>query len=453
MEFYFPLVTEAFSQIRAKKIFSKIDLQKGFYQVEIKESDKQKTAFTCPFGKYEFNRLPFGLKNAPKFFNNEISKILRRFNNVIVFIDDILVYDGTLDEHIYSLRQIFRKLSEYNIIVNFEKSEFLTDNIKYLGFIIDHESYRTDLSRLKNFTKWKHPTTRRQLQRLLGKINWYVAFLLNLSGRISHLSDHLKGKAKKINLTDEDMNAVNEIYKELTENAKNYLPDPNSPCDIFVDDSDRGMGAVLSQNKQSIAYCSKKFNDAGLKYSVTEKEACAALKSVIKWQSMICGFKIILHTDSKNNLGKDVDYSKRTDRWKALLSEFDIDYTFIKGVDNIAADALSRMEENNICSINFETDQCFRNLKNFHIQNGHPGITKTKKTFKMNDTLDKNIKKLIIEQISSCNLCQKFKRHKFKYGNPTGAIKTTVSFQDISSDIFGPFNSCFYENSFNNAKI
>ena len=123
--------------------------------MEIREEDKYKTAFNTPFGKFEFNRTPFGLTNAPKYFNAIITKILYKFTNVIVFIDDILIYDHTANDHLQSIKNVISVLQQHNIILNIQKSEIFTNKIKYLGFEIYSDRYTPDLDRLKDFTQWR----------------------------------------------------------------------------------------------------------------------------------------------------------------------------------------------------------------------------------------------------------------------------------------------------------
>ncbi|KAG0433574.1 Retrovirus-related Pol polyprotein from transposon opus [Dictyocoela muelleri] len=118
-------------------------------------------------GKFEFKRVPFGLLNAPKFFHSIISEILFNIPNVSVFIDDIIIYTDTTDNHLEILKIVLERLSKYNAIINLEKSVFMKEKIKYLGFEITKGGYKPDMSKMENFTKWKKPDTKRQLQKLL----------------------------------------------------------------------------------------------------------------------------------------------------------------------------------------------------------------------------------------------------------------------------------------------
>jgi len=155
IEYYFPSIMEAFDKLRGNTFFSKIDLEKGFYQLSIAKEDRYKTAFATPFGKFEFNRMPFGLTNAPKVFNNIIYKTLSVLKNIIVFVDDILIYNNNYDDHLRQIKRVLELLSNENIIINFEKSTFLCRSIDYLGFKIDSESYKPDLERLEKLKQWK----------------------------------------------------------------------------------------------------------------------------------------------------------------------------------------------------------------------------------------------------------------------------------------------------------
>ncbi|MGL5707225.1 MAG: reverse transcriptase domain-containing protein, partial [Aeromonas sp.] len=425
------------------KIFSKLDLKKGFYQVEIHEKDRNKTAFVTSMGKYEFNRVPFGLLNAPKYFHNLIQESLGHVKGIAIFVDDIIVFTKDVDEHIKVLEHIFALLKSKNIIINLEKCIFLAEQIKYLGFIIDSSGYTPDIERVGDFNKAKIPTTKKQLQSLLGKLNWYRPFIKDMSGRIYHLYDKLKGNSKKILITQKEMIPVYKIYNEVTKNAKLYFPDLNDKFFINTDASDFGIGAVLYQDKGIIGFFSKKLNDTQRKYTTTEREMLAILSAVKNWKDWIGGSEIIVHTDSKNLVCKNADLENRVGKWKAMLTEFNIKYQHISGKENIIADELSRsnQELGVCCSLKTTSDsQNFHNFINtFHINHGHPGITKTILT--MNDTmrLSMDQRRIIRTAILSCKECQLNKTGKVKYGYLRGNLQTLTPMKDISSDVFGPF--------------
>ncbi|KRH91761.1 putative LTR retrotransposon, partial [Pseudoloma neurophilia] len=173
------------------KIFSKIDLTQGFYQIEIAHEDRHKTAFSTHRGKFQFNRLPFGLKTSQKFFQSVLNNVLSELKNVFVFVDDIIIYSPDKNNHLKTLKKPFSILGNYNIHINKEKSEFFKSSISYLGYKLHDGKYTHDESRLKDFSLWKRPRSRKQLQSLIGQLNWYRSFVKDLSSRISFLYDKL----------------------------------------------------------------------------------------------------------------------------------------------------------------------------------------------------------------------------------------------------------------------
>lgn len=249
IQYHFPGLNEQFHRLFGMKFFSKIDLRKGFYQIELEESDKHKTAFSTVFGKFEFNRLPFGMINAPKFFHNVIVNILSDVEGVIVFVDDILLFSKTQEEHIRLLKEILERLKCNNIVINTKKSLFNKTEIPYLGYIINSDGYMPDQNKIKNFRKWQIPQTRKQLQRLLGSINWYRPFLRNVSLKLGPLYDLLKGNKRKIEIDKNLMEPIYELYDELKKGILLYFPNLNEKFIINSDASNNGFGAISIKRK------------------------------------------------------------------------------------------------------------------------------------------------------------------------------------------------------------
>ena len=209
------------------------------------------------------------------------------------------------------------------------------------------------------------------------------------------------------------------------------------------------MGAILVQENGIVAHYKKKFNDIESRYTITEKEAFSIYLSINKCMNIIGGSKIIVFTDSKNNIIKTPDYSKRTSRWKALHCDLDIEYQFLSGKENIIADMLSRNTLNSAQPL----EKTYEDLKSWHINYGHPGTTRSIQTLQLENKLSKNEKHVLINMIKNCEYCQRNKKNKFKYGKTKGGIKTITPFTDISTDVFGPITSSLYENNFSDKDI
>lgn len=445
MQFHFPSINEQFHRLYGMRYFTKIDLLKGFYQVEIEETDKRKTAFSTMFCKYEFNRLPFGMLNAPKFFHNINLNILSEIENVIVLVDNNLLFSRTEEEHISLISEVLTKFKENNIIINLKKSLFNQREIPYLGFIINQEGYRPDLNRISNFNMWPKPKTRKQLQRLLGTINWYRPFLKKLSIKLHHLYEKLKASKRSIELTEQDMLPVKEIHRKLKEGILLYFPNLNEKFIVNTDASEKGFGAILYQSKGIVGILSKKFNEAQIKYTTIEREMYAIYYSVKYWNNLIKGSKILVHTDNRNIISDTFDFNKRTERWKAFLCEYDLDYVFIKGETNQVADNLSRNVANSE-KMSEQNEINFQNFnKSFHLENGHPGCKTIVNTLRKKIEIKNSDIDMIKRITKGCIRCQLCKPDYVKYGIPNGRIASEFPFKDISTDIFGPIPAKLYK--------
>ncbi|KAG0435282.1 Transposon Tf2-6 polyprotein, partial [Dictyocoela muelleri] len=463
MQYHFPEIFESFHKFVDSKVFSKIDLKKGFYQVAISENDWHKTAFITNYGKYEFKLIPFGLLNAPKFFHNIISEILHDIPNIEIFIDDIIIHTKTTSEHHMILDRVLTKLSDYNAIINIDKCEFFKDKIIYLGFEIHNGKYRPDEERLENFEQWKKPTTKRQLQSLLGKINWYRKFIPNISLKLFNMYEKLKLKPSKFKIYDSDMIPVYKIYEGLKDNIKLYIPDLNKPFTLHCDASEHTIGSVLSQKNGIIDHYSKKLNNSQRNYTIVEKEMFSIYMSINKWRPLIGGSKIFVYTDNKNLLGKSSDFNKKANRWKASLHDLDIEYIHSRSKENIVADGLSRKcPLNNIENKIYSTKHIMKYnnplnfqqfLSRFHIEHGHPGIVSTYLTLRKDFKINKNKREIIKKLIKSCYYCQVFKNNSRLYGELHGHIHTEEPLKHISTDIYGPINANLFKHSINTNKF
>lgn len=245
------------------------------------------------------------------------------------------------------------------------------------------------------------------------------------------------------------MKSVYSIYDDLKTEAKLYYPNLNDPFYIDTDACDTGIGAILYQKGGIIALYSKKLNLAQSNYSIVEKEMFAIFSAISHWRSWLGGAQITIRTDSKNLLGNTGKYDKKTERWKAILGEFNIHYVHIDGSTNVIADNLSRTTSETkpvvqCANINENLtaagpDTFDRYARKFHIVHGHPGISCTIKTMLKTHSLTTDQRRHIMEQIRTCRHCQICKFPLYKHGTLKGVVTTETPLTDISSDVFGPF--------------
>src|SRR5207249_3844252 len=188
---------------------SSIDLASGYWQIEMDEKDREKTAFTCHLGLFEFNVMPFGLKNAPPTFQRMMNEILKDWLDefVVVYIDDILIYSKTFDEHLEHLERVFEKLREVKLMIKLKKCKFGEQNIEFLGHIIGRDGIKPDPEKIEKIKNLKAPNNLTELRSVLGLCSYYRRFVKNFSKIVKPLNKLLK-KHIKYEWTKEQQKAL-----------------------------------------------------------------------------------------------------------------------------------------------------------------------------------------------------------------------------------------------------
>ncbi|KRH93767.1 putative LTR transposable element [Pseudoloma neurophilia] len=468
-----PGIDDLLTNLHGMTIFSKIDLKNGYYQIPMAPSDRYKTGFSILGQHYECIRMPMGLKNAPKTFQHAMMNIFGDFEFVKVYLDDLLIHSLSESEHERHLEMVFKRISDNNILINVEKSKFYQDEIDFLGKTINKHGIKLNTSELKMEHLDKVPLTKRQLQSLIGFINWCRPHLPGLSSKIAPLNEKLKDP--KIRWTDHDRSLINEIRTDIQKNQNLAFPDPNKNFELFTDASEKGIGAVLKQESNIIGIFSKKLSGSELNYSVVEKEFFAIYKALLHFRKTILCSKITIWTDNRNCTFDCKNPVNRINRWKHQLEEFDYKILHIEGKQNTAADHLSRHEiTNTISEINpFETKtlsttyQAFIDTKNgsklINIPNnksrafvvaaheylGHPGADKLARTLNPLYQI-RELAHICHEVSKECCKCQRAKSGPTHYGKTSGHLSSKTPFTDISVDIVGPFNPLLYNTNLTN---
>ncbi|XP_016370811.1 uncharacterized protein LOC107710542 [Sinocyclocheilus rhinocerous] len=244
-----PLVPSALEQLREATIYTKFDLRSVYNLIRIKEGDEWKTAFLTTRGHYEYQVMPYGLANAPAIFQSFINKIFRDLLNqyVIAYIDHILIYSKSEDEHINHVKTVLFRLLANQLYIKAEKCEFHVRQTSFLGYHISHQGVRMDESKVKAVTEWPQPSTIKELQRFLGFANFYRRFIRNYSMIASPLTSLLNGKPSKLKWAEEASQAFGTLKERFTTAPILKHPYPNLPFVVEVDASNCRIGAVLSQ--------------------------------------------------------------------------------------------------------------------------------------------------------------------------------------------------------------
>ena len=348
-----PRIEEQLEKFRCGRWFSSLDLVSGFWQVEMEEEDKEKTAFTCWKGLYEFNVMPFGLKNAPPTFQRLMNKVLDGYINkfVVVYIDDIMIYSKTFEEHIEHLEKVFQRLVEANLMVKFKKCKFCLQNIEFLGHIVGRDGLQVDPKKVEKMKKLPAPKNLKEVRGIMGLLGYYRKFVPNFS-KIAKPINQLLKKEEEFKWTNKQQEALNILKKKMIEAPILGYPDNTKEYILMTDASGKGLGAVLSQKDEQnrevvIAYASKSLNKAEQNYPITEQECLAIRWAVEYFHKYLIEKPFIVITDHSalRTLMTTQKPKGRRARWIMELQQYDFKVIHRAGKSNANADALSRIQE------------------------------------------------------------------------------------------------------------
>lgn len=346
-----PNITDLFDKLGKSRYFSTLDLANGYHQIEINESDRQKTAFSTEAGHYQFLRMPFGLKTAPATFQRAMDNVLRGLQGLhsLVYMDDIIIYSTSIEEHIKDLRSIFDRLRKANLKVQLDKSEFLRKEVLYLGHTITDQGLKPNDDKIKAVLNYPMPETVTEIKSFLGLIGYYRRFIKDFAKITKPLTSCLK-KHTKIIINQKYIDAFNQCKELLTHAPILQYPDPTKPYILTTDASAVAIGAVLSQGTvgtdKPIAYASRTLSETETRYSTIERELLAIIWAVKNFRPYLYGNKFIIYTDHRPLAWLDSlkEPNSKLTRWRLRLQEYDFETKYKAGKQNTNADALSRIK-------------------------------------------------------------------------------------------------------------
>ena len=359
----FPMrvISECVYSMNGMKVFTKMDLVRGYYQMPIAEESRPVTAFSTTKKHYQFRNLSFGLANAPAAFQRAMNTVLSEFpkEKVLVFIDDILIVSESVEEHMELVDAVLRKLEEVGVKVKISKCEWFEREVEFLGHKVSETGIRKSEKFIKKVREFPKPRTVRELKGFLGLIEFGRKFTEDCSGIAKPLTEWT-GKRKSVVLKwDERMeNAFMKLKENVVKDVELAYPDysPNARVlEVYTDASGISMGGCLMQDqvvngveqKRVIAYVSKAFSKAERKYSTIERELAALRHCVKTLKPFLFGVRFIIKTDHQPlvYLKRMRMVDSRLARTVEDLSDFDYVLEYVPGERNVIADLMSRMPE------------------------------------------------------------------------------------------------------------
>lgn len=365
-----PRTDEMIEKFAGSQWFSSIDLASGYWQVEMDERDKEKTAFITSEGIYEYNVMPFGLCNAPATFQRLMHGVLGDliYTKAPVYIDDINTHSKTFEQHLEDLQEVFDKIRKAGLKLKLEKCNFCMPEVKFLGHVVGRDGIKTSeklIEKIKNYPKPKNIT---ELRGFIGLASYYRKFIKDFSQIVKPLTELLRGvkyekgvkrktQNKKINITqnwkDTQEKSFNELKEKLTQTPILMYPKWDREFILQTDASNIALGAVLSQigddkKEHPIGYASRSLTQPEQNYSTNELESLAVVWGVKKFHHYLYGRKFKIITDhSALKFMDNTDLTGRRARWQVKLMPYTYEILYKAGKKHTNADALSRIPNKN----------------------------------------------------------------------------------------------------------
>src|SRR5574338_502890 len=340
-----PRIDDLFDQLSGARIFSRLDLAFGFHQMKVEEESIKYIAFNTRYGLYEFLVMPFGLTNAPSYFVDLMNRIFRDYLDkfVLIFIYDILIYSKTVEEHKSHLHLVLSRLGEKDLKAKFSKCVFWKEEVHFLGHVISAKGISVNPNKIVAIQAWKRPSTVGEVRSFMGMAGYYRRFIKDYSKMSSPLTN-LTRKNQPFIWTEKCEQAFSRIKEALVNVPVLRVPEGNENLVVYTDASGSGLGAVLMQQDQVVAYASRQLKPHETRYATHDLELAAVVYALKLWRHYLLGAKFILYTDHKalKYLFSQKDLNMRQHRWVEFLAAYDLDILYTPGKANKVADALSR---------------------------------------------------------------------------------------------------------------
>lgn len=344
-----PRIAELLQDMSGFSYATALDLSMGYYAIRLSPRSSDACTIVTEFGKFKYNRLPMGVSCAPDIFQSKINELLGDIEGICAYIDDLLLLSkGSWTDHLERLEEVLKRLKEKNLKVNPLKSFFGIGEVEYLGYMISREGIKPQPKKVKAILSMQRPTTTTEVRRLVGMVNYYRDVWRGRSHILGPLTELASGKKnKKIVWNDECERAFQDIKKLVAQETILAYPDWSKPFEVHSDASDYQLGAILSQDGKPLSFFSRKLTAPQKNYTTTEKELLAVVEGLKHFKNIIYGYPVKVYSDHKNLVHKaTVSESQRVMRWRMILEEYNPEIIHIKGEENIAADALSRLPKN-----------------------------------------------------------------------------------------------------------
>jgi hypothetical protein len=351
-----PIMSKLQDRFRGAKIFTKIDRKNGYNLIRIKPGDEWKTAFKIRYRLYEYTVMPFGLSNAPATFQNMMNHIFRDLLDLglIVYLDDILIYAETEEEHDRIIIEVLKRLAANGLAISQDKCFWSTTGVDFLGYVISKDGIEMAQDKVQCIRDWERPKGLRDVQSFIGFANFYRRFIEGFSKIAKPLSDSTKGSPNDWIWTDAMTKSFEKLKHCFTTAPILTHFDPHRECIVETDASDFALGSTLSQTAEDKklhpnAFHSRKFSPGEINYEIHDEELLTVVDCFRAWRRYL---EVSLHMVQVFTDHKNLEYfmttkvlNRRQACWAQELASVDFKIFYRKGTSNGKPEALSRRPE------------------------------------------------------------------------------------------------------------
>ena len=345
-----PKVEDIFSQLNGARYFSTLDLRAGYHHIGLTTDSIPKTAFTSPFGKYEYVNVPFGLAQVPAYFQELMTGVLKDLPFAMAYLDDIIMYSSTPEEHLQHIKTVFEKFRHGKLSMKLSKCHFFAKEIQYLGHILGMEGIKPVPAKTEAIKAMHPPVNLKQVHAFLRLVGYYQKFIKNFA-RIAKPLTMLTHMDIKFEWKETHHCAFMKLKDAIIQAPILQYPDTTKPYIVYTDASNYACGAQLSQihngTEFPIAFLLHTFTDTQQRWSTQEQEAYGIYFAIKKWNYYPQGADIIVRNNHKPLAwflnGKNEN--TKINRWALELTSYNITFESISGAKNKAADCLSQLVE------------------------------------------------------------------------------------------------------------
>ena len=347
-----PNIQDIFDMMTGASVFTTLDLKSGYWQIPMTQDSREKTAFVCHRGLFQFKRMPFGLTNGPAVFQRMMNHVLAPYlgKSVMVYLDDIVIFSRNPEEHEQHVAQVLEALQAAQLTVKLSKCEFGKPEVKLLGFVVSGEGITSDPEKTRAIAEMAPPRDVKGIRSFLGMCSYYRQCIPDYA-KVAGPLVKLTKKYTRFVWGRDEQNAWETLRDLLISDHVMAYPQPDKPYKLYTDACDYAVGAILCQEddngvERPVQYISKQLSGASLNWATIEKEAWAVVFALNKLRPYLYSADFTIYTDHKPLKSLFLSEVKNTkiQRWAVLLADYGAPIEYRQGPNNIRADMLSRIK-------------------------------------------------------------------------------------------------------------